>query len=263
MNTFHITSNIRWKNLPWKKVYKRIYKLQKNIYKASKVNNLKVLYKLQEYILNCNDAKLVAVQKVSEHIFQDYINNNKDKYILNDKDKTIIYNMLFKQYIYDRHINYIVQKVHYYLVYLCLKPEWEAKILAYRSNIVKQTEIYNVRCLSGSILNKCTNLCIINKKNVYSHYRICCIYKYININLIKNNIQALTSIRRYICQSLNNQQLLEVLNLNTILNPKSWNTYLASNLFELLGRIAFFSFQWFNIFNNLYNLTSKTLYMII
>jgi RNA-directed DNA polymerase len=43
-----IDSNYQWKELPWKDIEKRVYKLQKRIYKASNRGDVKAIRKLQK-----------------------------------------------------------------------------------------------------------------------------------------------------------------------------------------------------------------------
>ena len=43
-----VEPNIEWKEVPWKKLEKRVFKLQKRIYKASSRGDVKTVRKLQK-----------------------------------------------------------------------------------------------------------------------------------------------------------------------------------------------------------------------
>ncbi|WP_342276156.1 group II intron reverse transcriptase/maturase [Spiroplasma endosymbiont of Nebria brevicollis] len=55
-----------WKNIPWPKLEKDIFKLQKRIYQAEKCKNINKVHKLQRLLLNSISAKLLAVRKVTQ-----------------------------------------------------------------------------------------------------------------------------------------------------------------------------------------------------
>lgn len=55
-----------WKNLPWQKIHRKIFKLQKRIYQAQKRGNERMVRKLQRLLINSYYAKLLAVRKVTQ-----------------------------------------------------------------------------------------------------------------------------------------------------------------------------------------------------
>lgn len=55
-----------WKNLPWKKIEKRVYKLQKRIYRAAQRGDVKVQRRLQKTLMKSWSAKCLAVRKVTQ-----------------------------------------------------------------------------------------------------------------------------------------------------------------------------------------------------
>lgn len=55
-----------WSNTPWKTLEKRIFKLQKRIYRASQRHDSKVVRKLQRTLVNSWSAKMLAVRKVTQ-----------------------------------------------------------------------------------------------------------------------------------------------------------------------------------------------------
>lgn len=59
-------SNPEWNEINWKKLEKRLYKLQTRIFQAAKINDIKTVRKVQKIILNSWTAKLLAVRKVTQ-----------------------------------------------------------------------------------------------------------------------------------------------------------------------------------------------------
>ncbi|MFB2980267.1 group II intron reverse transcriptase/maturase [Microseira sp. BLCC-F43] len=55
-----------WQEIPWRKVEKKVFKLQKRIFKASQRGDVKLVQKLQGLILKSWEAKLLAVRRVSQ-----------------------------------------------------------------------------------------------------------------------------------------------------------------------------------------------------
>jgi len=55
-----------WNTIPWWKLEKFVFKLQKRIYQASKCNYIKKVHKLQRLLLNSISAKLITVKKVTQ-----------------------------------------------------------------------------------------------------------------------------------------------------------------------------------------------------
>ena len=56
----------KWEEIDWHKLGRRIFKLQKRIYQASRNNNLILMRNLQKLLLRSKRAKLLAVKKVAQ-----------------------------------------------------------------------------------------------------------------------------------------------------------------------------------------------------
>ena len=82
-----------WETLPWGKIQKGVFKLQKRIYQASKSGNIKKVRKLQRLLLNSWSAKCLAVRRVTQE--------NRNTLIINQAKQV--------------------------LLALALEPAWEAK----------------------------------------------------------------------------------------------------------------------------------------
>ena len=59
-------SDDRWKRLPWKKLQKNLFRLQKRIYKAQKAGNYKLARMLQNLVLKSKAAKLLAIRQITQ-----------------------------------------------------------------------------------------------------------------------------------------------------------------------------------------------------
>ena len=55
-----------WKELPWKKIERATFKLQKRIYQASQRSDVKRLHRLQRLLLHSHWAKLLATRRVTQ-----------------------------------------------------------------------------------------------------------------------------------------------------------------------------------------------------
>jgi RNA-directed DNA polymerase len=56
----------RWQDLPWKKIEKKVFKLQKRIYQASCRGNVKLVHRLQRLLSKSFYAKCLAVRRVTQ-----------------------------------------------------------------------------------------------------------------------------------------------------------------------------------------------------
>lgn len=55
-----------WQNIPWRKLERIVYKLQKRIYQASQKGDTRTVRQLQRLLLKSKSAKLLAVRKVTQ-----------------------------------------------------------------------------------------------------------------------------------------------------------------------------------------------------
>ncbi|MDH6066466.1 reverse transcriptase domain-containing protein [Umezakia ovalisporum] len=61
-----IEPNIKWQEISWKKLERRVFKLQKRIYTASQRGDLKTVHKLQKLLIKSWSAKCIAVKTVTQ-----------------------------------------------------------------------------------------------------------------------------------------------------------------------------------------------------
>lgn len=64
MNT--VKPMYEWKDIPWQKVERNVYKLQKRIYKASRRGDVKIVHKLQKLLIKSWYGRCLAVRRVSQ-----------------------------------------------------------------------------------------------------------------------------------------------------------------------------------------------------
>ena len=138
-----------WKLLPWQEIETRILLVQQKIYKATKEYNRNKLYKIQNYLLNSNEARLIAINRIVNSIANYYKKNNNEYYYFNDQDKFTIFQFIFSSFkqkteISNR-IKLVIEKTREYLIYLCIQPEWYAKyepLLKQKICVCKNNEVF-------------------------------------------------------------------------------------------------------------------------
>ena len=59
-------SMYEWKTLPWRKIERKVFKLQKRIYQASSRGDTKAVHRLQRLLMKSWSAKCMAVRKVTQ-----------------------------------------------------------------------------------------------------------------------------------------------------------------------------------------------------
>ena len=59
-------ASVIWKNLPWKKFQKKLFRLQQHVYKAIQVGNKRKATSLQRLILKSTAARAMAVRQVTQ-----------------------------------------------------------------------------------------------------------------------------------------------------------------------------------------------------
>src|SRR5213592_466468 len=56
----------RWETLPWPRLQRNVFKLQKRIYQAARRGDVRTVRKLQRLLMSSWSAKLLAVRKVTQ-----------------------------------------------------------------------------------------------------------------------------------------------------------------------------------------------------
>jgi len=234
-----------WKSLPWNKINEKIFLLQKKIYKASEECDQKKVYKIQNYLINCSEVKLIAIEYVCKSIINYYINYNKERYYINDKEKESIFNYLLKkENILHDNIRYILEKINQYILYLCIKPEWEAKFEPVFQSSIYKIEIYNFH---KRLIKFFTRKVLLKSYTKYGNHLYSYINnKYIDIDYYINKISSLNYVNAKIKIWLNYQYFSEESN-NIIpeINVVSFNY--QNNLYRILQKILYTGIEWYNL----------------
>lgn len=66
MTTATTTPMDRWETLPWRKIQRSVFKVQKRIYQASQRGDVKTVRQFQRLLMSSRSAKLLAVRKVTQ-----------------------------------------------------------------------------------------------------------------------------------------------------------------------------------------------------
>lgn len=56
----------KWKNIPWQKIERNVFKLQQRIYQAAVKDDRKAVHKLQKLLMKSQSGRLLAVRRVSQ-----------------------------------------------------------------------------------------------------------------------------------------------------------------------------------------------------
>jgi len=215
---FLLNQNISWKNLPWRRIHIRVIMIAKHIFIASKKHNLQFVYKLQNYILNSNEAKIFLLSKFLSQFTSNKCNYTKAKYSISSLDKFEILQFLsVKNIQLSLTKANIIEQIKQHLVYLSIKPAWQARL-------AKCSDRFIHKLLSNTLTN--TNL-------LYNHLLIRDVIKKLkSYNYISKSIANWlykTQCLNY--KTLHNLNYTQCLSNNEKQN--SWDTNLSINIVSL------------------------------
>nr|YP_009392246.1 hypothetical protein [Osmundaria fimbriata]ARW60808.1 hypothetical protein [Osmundaria fimbriata] len=233
--------NICWTKLPWTRMNLRILMIQRQIYIATKKCDFSYLQKLQEYLINSNDAKLISINRILDEIYIYNINSVIYKYFLKSDQKFNIFKYLLNPSFYQNTtLALMTQKIKQYLVYLSIQPTWQAKL----NKHIYRYYYYNFSKTQKVISNVISHYAINN-----NHYFIKLVItkfkqsKYINqsINYWLNQSDYYNS---NIVQNIFQLRYGDVYNYNKCLKHNLLN--LGKNyLYLLISEIMMLDVQWF------------------
>lgn len=133
-----------WNQLPWRKLGRSVFKLQKRIYQASISKNVKQVHRLQKLLLSSTSGKLLAVRRVTQDNqgrktagIDGVANLTKIERLrlvetmnLNEKSKPVRRIWITKPGKLEKRplgIPIMRERTKQALIKLALEPEWEAK----------------------------------------------------------------------------------------------------------------------------------------
>nr|QCI04744.1 hypothetical protein [Bornetia secundiflora] len=205
-----------WISLPWQNIYLRILVIQRKICQSTKQYNKNNLYKLQKYLLNCNEAKILSVHKITEALSKycnHYLYNKKIR--INDKQKYLLLQLLLGDKIESSiNIHVLLEQIKQYLVYLCIQPEWRAKLdfkYQHKVNLYRNSSKDRDDFISSLFVYHSSfyNRIVIEKKCDC----ICFFYnKYLTTNYVITKLQSFNYINKSIVYWLNNNYIVQYIN---------------------------------------------------
>ena len=66
MSKTSLKTTVEWRSINWRKLERRVYKLQKRIYQASQRGDVKALRRLQKTLMNSWSARALSVRRVTQ-----------------------------------------------------------------------------------------------------------------------------------------------------------------------------------------------------
>ena len=61
-----LSLKVAWQDIPWKKVQRHVFRLQKRIYRAAQRDDVRTVHKLQKLLVKSWYARLLAVRRVTQ-----------------------------------------------------------------------------------------------------------------------------------------------------------------------------------------------------
>lgn len=226
--------------------------IQKQIFFAAKTYNLDYMHKLQKYLLNSNEAKIISINQTLKEVYKYYNYYNKEKYITSDYKKFMILKFLFDIKFCKNQVNSIIsEKIKQHLIYLCIKPEWQAKfikglpesLLVSGFNLFTKTNLDNLYQTKKHRSHKYFFAKNLISKLQFRHYFNQAIKNWLYNNYCANlhNLYNI-KLKRY------SKERIDILNYN----HKALN-----NLFLLLLTIMTIDFKWYFFYVQHINSTMK------
>nr|YP_009393292.1 hypothetical protein [Symphyocladiella dendroidea]ARW61854.1 hypothetical protein [Symphyocladiella dendroidea] len=209
--------------------------ITKQIYIAMKKYDLIYVYKLQQYIMNCNEFKIMLVNKMFCDLILHYDNCNNMKCLIKQINRLDILKSLITKKSQSYQMNsIIIEYIKQDLIYKSIEPTWTAKISKKLTKFINKTQLANSVSSYHTVNNKCflTNI-IIKKLSSYNYInKSISIWLYHNVYLNLSKIHNL-KYKKYIIESKNNKlevvtqasECLYLLINQIIINDAYWYTF--------------------------------------
>ena len=223
-----------WQYLPWCTINMRLFMLQKKIYKASKLCQQQKLHKWQNILLNSDELKVIAIENVCKYIIKNYLENDFEKYCLNNRLKFFLFKNIFCKHNYNLLVKNLLEKIKQYIICACMQPEWNAKFepmfnsnFSYYKQYIFQEKLANFFSL---------NSMQVIKNQIY----YCVLNKYIHVNYIIDKFQSLPYIKYCFKYWFNSGFINESIYLQNDEFQLEYDT-----LYQLIYRIICTGIEWF------------------
>ena len=255
MKTFQLDCSTNWIYLPWDQIKERIFILQAQIYEASKSCNNNLIYKVQNILVNSNEAKILAIEEIFQSLYDTSLQHNQDYYQLTDEDKYLIFCSLFQEQKLNVNLVVVREKIKQCLICFCLQPEWEAR---FEPGLQSSIDILGSYLFQEKLFRFLNYTLMLSKSWLGTSFRYQVNNKYINTNYLIQKIPSGNHLKYVLEFWLNNNyiqfdqdftrsskiHLLNQLLYRIMLNGVEW-FYSIINEFHSKGR-------QYNIYENLF-----------
>nr|YP_009393501.1 hypothetical protein [Bostrychia simpliciuscula]ARW62063.1 hypothetical protein [Bostrychia simpliciuscula] len=204
--------------------------IQKQIYNATKKYDLHYVHKLQNYLLNSNEGKVISIDKVLKDVCNYYYFYDKEVYLIETYKKFTILKFLFNINFFKTKINsIIIENIKQYLIYLCIEPEWKAKF--------------------SKVSNTNSNFCKFHELKKYKSFKYIFTYTLISkLNLIKYIKQSIIKwLYNNFCTNLDNLYNIKIIKYKQK-EIKTNNYTILSSLSNLLLNVVNLDSVWYSFY---------------
>nr|YP_010850808.1 hypothetical protein QQP85_pgt015 [Lophurella mutabilis]WGH13531.1 hypothetical protein [Lophurella mutabilis] len=209
--------------------------ITKQIYKAMKKYDLIYVYKLQKYLINCNEGKVLVINKILYSLQLYYNNCTNLKLLIKDINKIGLLHSLF---VTTSQINSsLFEQIKQNLIYISIKPTWTAKVQKYSTQLTNTIPLNYLLNKHKNINSNCFLSKIIIKKISCYNYTNKSINQWLNKNIYLN---------------------LKYIN-NSTFNQSKFNSKILECLYTLISKIMENDLFWYE-FN--YIRSSKNFFKI-
>nr|YP_009294452.1 hypothetical protein Aspa_056 [Asparagopsis taxiformis]AOM65935.1 hypothetical protein Aspa_056 [Asparagopsis taxiformis] len=233
MYSLKINNSFQWNSLTWDQIYTKYFLIQKQIHNAALKCEYNKVYKLQNYVANSYEIKLLAI----EHICKSFV---QYKYYISSEEKKLIFQSFYNNNkITCKNILFIKEKVQQHILYLIHQSDWKVKFEPTIESKINNFQVHN-------LYNRLTDFFDIklNKKSVY-----CLTYtmyeKYINISYLANKILKINPISHKIKKWFDFQYYWEekINNIFVLEISRQFTNY-SNNLYNIYEKILFNGLEW-------------------
>ena len=233
IKVFLINQKTSWLTLPWRDIYLRVLMIKKRIFISSKKNDLKSVHKLQNHLINCNEAKVILINEIIHKICL-YYSNYKQTYVktkISQLDRfNILHSIFSKKIHFNKTLNTITKEVKQSLFYYSIKPVFEARLFKQLYQRYNNNELQNLN------INLSQNNLLI--KNIVKRLTSC---NYIN-NILREWLYDMNCFNLLSKYNLKYKKYFTNQN-----NHKNMNIFLSSaSLFKLIFFIIKYDIYWCN-----------------
>nr|ARW60586.1 hypothetical protein [Polysiphonia sp.] len=157
--------------LPIQRIHLRLLMIIKHIYVNSKKNNMVYVYKLQRYLINCNEAKFFLIHKIFYNIRSYYTSCINVNAFLKQMNKYDLLKSLFVKCCKNCKISQaIIEQIKQNLIRISTEPVWKTKLVQNFNEFSNKEILDTIIYESKNIQSECfLSNTIIRKINCYTY----------------------------------------------------------------------------------------------